>query len=410
MLRLRLVPENPRLALLLETLAQTAIAVELQPTLQILLDSLPQVVPFDAGGIFVLDAKRQIVRAQATRGYPTDLEMPATQGIVGAVVSTGRARLAPTVRTDPAYVAIRASTAAQLTVPLASVRGVIGAISLESDRPGAFSDEDLLFVGMFAQQASVIIERALLHEQLIRQSRIDRELEIARDVLQALTPSAPASLPNLDIFGESRTAESLGGDAFDFIPYPDSQLGISISDATGHGLPAALVAVGHQAMLRALVTVELRLRATFSRISEVLARSVPAGRFVTTFYGVLDIPERRMVYVNAGHPPPLLVRADGTFESLAVTGPALAFPSLGPMREASASFEPGDGLVLFTDGVTDAGPSPDQFLDVAGVEALVRSLWDRTASEIGTGVLDAARRHSGGAWTDDATVVVLKIQ
>lgn len=402
-------PNDKRLALLFETLAHVAISIELQPTLQTLLDSLPQVVPFDAGGIFVLDTKRQTVRAQATRGYPADFEMPSTCGIVGAVLATGQARLAPAVTADPDYMAIRRSTAAQLTVPLATPRGVIGAISLESDRPGAFTDDDLLFVGLFAQQAAVAIERALLHEHLIRQSRMDREIEIARDVLQALTPAAPASLPNLDVFGESLTAESMGGDAFDFIPYPDSQLGVSISDATGHGLPAALLAVAHQAMLRALVSVELRLRATFSRISEVLARSVPPGRFVTTFYGVIDIAERRMVYVNAGHPPPLVVRARGTFEPLAVTGPALAFPSLGPMREASVSFEPGDGLVLFTDGVTDAGPSPDQFLDVAGVEAVVRSSWDRSALEIGKAVLDTARRQGGGTLTDDATVVVVKI-
>ena len=397
-----------RLALLLETLAQVAVSVELQPTLQILVDSLHEVVPFDAGGIFVLDAQRQVVRAQATRGYPADLEMPATQGIVGAVVHTGRARLAPEVIADPAYVAVRPSTAAQLAVPLASPRGVIGAISLESDRPGAFNDEDLVFVGLFAQQAAVVIERALLHEHLIRRSRIDREIEIARDILRGLTPSVSPTLPNLDVFGESLTAEAVGGDAFDFLPYPDCQLGISISDATGKGLPAALLAVAHQAMLHTFVSMELRLRATFGRISELLARTVPSGRFVTTFYGVVDVPERRMVYVNAGHPPPLLVRATGKVESLAVTGPALAFPKAAPMREAYVTFGHGDGLVLFTDGVTDVGPSPDQFFDVAGVEATVRSLWNRSALEIGRGLLDAVTRRAGDTMLDDATVVVVK--
>ena len=403
-------PEDTRLSLLLDTLAQVAISVELQPTLQILLVSLHHVIPFDAGGIFVLEAQRRVVRAQATRGYPADFEMPATQGIVGAVVQTGRPRLAPFVTADPAYIAVRPSTVAQLTVPLASSHGVIGAISLESDRSGAFRNEDLTFVGLFAQQAAVVIERSLLHEQLMRQSRLEREIQIAREILRGLTPSVLPTLPNLDVFGESLTAESVGGDAFDFIAYPDGQLGISISDATGKGLPAALLAVAHQAMLHALVSMELRLRATFSRISELLARSVPSGHFVTNFYGVVDVAERRMVYVNAGHPPPLLMRATGQIEWLTVTAPVLAFPNVSPTRDAYVTFGQGDGLVLFTDGVTDAGPSPDQFFDVAGIEATVRSLWTRSASEIGRGLLEAVKRHGGDILRDDATVVVVRFQ
>src|SRR5207244_1063918 len=147
--------------------------------------------------------------------------------------------------------------------------------------------------------------------------------------------------------------------------YPDNQVGLSIADARGKGLPAALLAVAHRAMLQALVTVELRLRATFGRINDILAQSLPPGHFVTAFYGIVDISERRMVYANAGHPPPIVVRRDGAMESLAVTGPALGF-HIGPMREGYAIFHPGDGLVLYTDGVTDAGPSPDEFLEVAG--------------------------------------------
>ncbi|HXL86370.1 MAG TPA: SpoIIE family protein phosphatase, partial [Gemmatimonadaceae bacterium] len=343
-------PSDERLNLLLDTLAQVAISVELQPTLQILLDSLHTLVPFDAGGIFVQQTERQVVRARAARGYPGDLEMPASEGIVGEVIRSGRSRLVRDVRRDPTYVAVRPSTAAQLSVPLASPRGVIGAISLESDRVSAFDDQDLSLVTLFAQQATVVIERAVLHEQLIRASRVSREIEIAGEILQSLTPTTAPTLPGLQVFGRSRTAESVGGDAFDFIPYPENQFGLSIADAKGKGLPAALLAVAHRAMLHALVSVELRLRATFGRISDILARSLPSGNFITAFYGIVDITERRMVYANAGHPPPLIVRANGAIEALAVTGPALGFPHVAPMREGYAVFSPGDGLVLYTDG------------------------------------------------------------
>jgi hypothetical protein len=109
-----------------------------------------------------------------------------------------------------------------------------------------------------------------------------------------LTPAIARELCGLQVFGRSLLAASVGGDAFDFIPYPDSQIGLSIADAKGKGLPAAPLAVAHRAMLHSLVGVEFRLRATFSPISDLLARSLPAGNAITTFYGIVDIPEGRV--------------------------------------------------------------------------------------------------------------------
>ena len=399
---------DSRLSLLLQTLAHVAISVELAPTLQILLDSLRELVTFNAGVILVRDTDQHALLARAVRGFPPDLRRPEAEGIVGTVMRTGAPRMVDDVREEPAYVCVRPQTRSQLTVPLASARGILGAISLEADRPQAFTADDLSLATLFAQQATIVIERALLHEQLIRQSRIDKEIEIARDILQGLTPLDPPVLPGVQVYGRSVTAESVGGDAFDFIAYPDAQLGVSISDAKGKGLPAALLALAHRSMLHALVTVELRLRTTFSRISNLLARSVPAGNFVTTFYGILDVAEKRLVYTNAGHPPPLLVRNDGTIERLAVTGPALGFPDVAPLREAYAMFRVGDGLVLYTDGVTDVGPSPDEFFDVTGIESAVRHLWSQDACSICNGILHEITVHAGGMLSDDSTVVVVK--
>jgi sigma-B regulation protein RsbU (phosphoserine phosphatase) len=403
----RLMPDS-RLSLLLQTLARIAVSVELAPTLQILLDSLSELVRFDAGGIFVREADAHAVRARAVCGFPPDLHRPETEGIVGMVMRTGTPRLVHDVQEDFAYVSVRPQTRSQLTVPLSSPRGILGAVSLEADRTNAFTEDDLALTSLFAQQATIVIERALLHEQLIRRSRIDREIEIAREILEGLTPSSVPEFQGLQVAGKSLMAESVGGDAFDFISYPDAQLGLSISDAKGKGLPAALLAVAHQSMLHALVSVDLRLRATFSRISALLSRSVPFGNFITTFYGILDVPEKRMVYINAGHPPPLIVRASGAIEPVAVTGAALGFPQAAPLREAYAVFGQGDGLVLFTDGVTEVGPSPDEFFDVEGVEATVRQLWSRDAAAICDGLLDAVVQRASGSLPDDATVVVAK--
>jgi sigma-B regulation protein RsbU (phosphoserine phosphatase) len=402
------VPGDDRVDLLLRTLADVAVSVEVQPTLMVLLGGLHHLVPFAAGGIFVRDAEREVVRARATRGYPDNLEMPTTLGLAGEVLRTGHPRLVTDVRGEPAYVPIRASTAAQLTVPLASPRGVIGAIVLEADEVRAFDDDDLALVGLFAQQATIVIERALLHEQLMRQSRLERDMEIARDILRGLTPSAVPVFPGMDVAGRSITAETVGGDAFDFIPYPDAQVGVAVSDAKGKGLPGALLAVAHRAMVHAFVNAELRLRTTFGRVSHLLERSLPPGSFVTTFYGIIDSAERQMIYINAGHPPPLVVRKSGQTEELTPTGPALGFPEIAPMREAYVSFARGEGAVLFTDGVIEAGATPQEFFDLSGVRACVGRLWNRRAGDIVDGILEESRRHGGGSFADDATVVVVK--
>jgi sigma-B regulation protein RsbU (phosphoserine phosphatase) len=397
-----------RLNLLLHTLAQAAVSVELQPTLTILLESLHALVPCDAGAIVVREAGREVVRARATRGYPPDQERSLAAGIVGEVIRSGRSQLVRDVRRDATYVALRPSTCTQLAVPLGSLRGVFGAIVLESDADSAFDGEDLALVTLFAQQATIAIERALLHEQVMRQSQADREMQIAREILHSLTPESAPVLNGVDLFGQSRPAETVGGDAFDFIAYPESQVGVSISDAKGKGLPGALLALAHRAMLHALVSVELRLRSTFGRISDLLERSIPSGNFITTFYGLIDITDRSMAYVNAGHPGALVVRTTGQIDALPPTGPALGFPRFVPTRDAYTTFGPGEGLVLFTDGVTEAGPSPEEFFDVAGVQACVGSLWSGRAAEIGQGVFDQVLRHAQGTLTDDATIVVVK--
>ena len=403
-------PADERLNLLLRTLALVAVSVELEPTLEILLASLHQLVPFDAGGIFVRQTRQHVVRAQATRGYPADFEMPADRGVVGEVIRSGASRLLRDVQQDPAYVAVRRSTASQITVPLTSPRGILGAVSVESDRVSAFDDQDLALVTLFAQQATIVIERALMHEQLIQKSRLDRDLQIARNILEGLTPRTIPAVRGLQAFGKSLPAETVGGDAYDFIPQADGRLGVSISDASGKGLSAALVAVAHRAMLHAFVNVELPPCTMFTRINDLLTRSMPPGTFITTFYGLVDVAGRRMAYVNAGHLPPLLVGAGGDAETLQITTVALGFPPATPVHDERIVFEPGGGLVLFTDGVTDVGSSPDRFFDVAGVRAVLRRLWTRGVAEVGEGLLEEVSRHANGPLPDDATVVVLKFE
>jgi phosphoserine phosphatase RsbU/P len=395
---------DDRLPLLLETLAQVSLSADLQPTLAHLLDSLHQLVPFDAGAIVVREPQHGAPRTHVVRGTARTLDTPTFEGVAADLARVNQPRLAR----HGTHKALRADTHAQLVAPLASPRGQVGAIVLEAERDDAFSESDLRLVVLYSQQASVAIERAILHEQLVRQSRIDRDMEIARDIVRGLAPEVAPVIAGLDVAGRLRTADVVGGDAFDFIPYEEAQLGICISDAKGKGIPGALLAVAHRAMLHALVGVDLRLRGAFRRMSDLVAQSAPPVNFVTSVYAIVDVADRQMVYVNAGHPPPLIVRANHTFEELAVTGPALGFPRFAPIREAYTFFAPGEGMVLYTDGVTEAGSEPDEFLDQSGLRACIARLWSASAKDICDGVVDEAIRRAGGTLADDATVVVMK--
>jgi GAF domain-containing protein len=135
-----------------------------------------------------------------------DVEKRIARLVVAVETRTGQSRLVRDVRRESTYVAIRPSTCVQLTVPLSSPRGILGAIVLESDRPTAFDDQDLALVTLFGQQATIVLERAVLHEQLMRQSRLDRDMDIARDILKSLDPESAPMFTGMDVFGQSETA------------------------------------------------------------------------------------------------------------------------------------------------------------------------------------------------------------
>ena len=311
------------------------------------------------------------------------------------------------MRAETAYVAIRPSTCVQLTVPLSSPRGILGAIVLESDGPTAFDDQDLALVTLFGQQATIVLERAVLHEQLMRQSRLDRDMDIARDILKSLNPESAPMFTGMDVFGRSVTAETVGGDAFDFIPYPESQLGISISDAKGKGLPGALLAVAHHAMIHALVSMELRLRSSLAGSAISWRCRCHSETSSPRFTGSSTSPS------GASFTSMQDIRLRSSFERMGIPksfrhGATARISTVLSIREAYATFDAGDGLVLYTDGITEAGPSPDEFFEVAGVQACVGELWSRRAPDVCQGLFDEAARRSGGAFVDDATVVVVK--
>jgi serine phosphatase RsbU (regulator of sigma subunit) len=237
------------------------------------------------------------------------------------------------------------------------------------------------------------------------------DLEIARDIQLAMLPAGQLDAGTSTVCGVTRPANTVGGDFYDVLSLADGRLVIALGDVAGKGSPAALLMALLLAMLRTLVDEGLETSRLVSRLNVQVARHSPASRFITLFFSIYDPRNGRLEYVNAGHLPPIVRREDGAFERPDPGGSGLA---LGMFTEATyemrtLDLNPGDLLVLFSDGITEAENSKGVPFDEAGAQAVIAAYADRPPEAIGRAMLAAVESHAGDArLADDLTALVLK--
>jgi phosphoserine phosphatase RsbU/P len=242
----------------------------------------------------------------------------------------------------------------------------------------------------------------LLHEQ-------EHEIAEARSIQQGFLPKEIPQLPGYEIASAWQSARVVGGDYFDVLPFDQETLGLCIADVAGKGMPAALLMSNLQAAVRGFASPTVPPNELCARLNSLLRRNMASDRFITFFYAQLDGPGRTLRYVNAGHNAPVVMHQDGSHHRLQEGGGVLGiFPNqsfaLGTFR-----LEPGDRVVLFTDGVTEAGNIEGEEF---GEERLVRLLNENrgaSAKEIEKKILDAASGFSRRNWQDDATLLILVV-
>lgn len=410
-----------RYRLLLELSQRISRTLDLPVVLEDLLRALRSAVEYDAAGVFVLKRAVPLIR----RGDPDviagmvqvgfddprtdDPMLRSGKGIVGHVIHAGEAVNAPDVRLDPRYVAGRSTTRSELAVPIVSDAGVIGCLNVESDRPAAFSPADAELVDFFASAAALSIERALLHRQVLDKQRIEDQLRVAREVQSALLPAAPPRLPGYDVAAMNLPTGAIGGDYYDYVPLPGESLGLVVADVSGKGIPAALIMATFRAALRHEVRRLADLSALARHLNRAVLESRDAARFVTAVCGVLEPRSGRLTYVNCGHNPPLLLRGRGGREMLGRGGPALGLLEGEPFETGALSLDPGDTLVLYTDGVVEPTNGDDVEFGVDRLEDAVRATGLRPAADALQSVVEATRAFSGHElYEDDFTLVVVR--
>jgi serine phosphatase RsbU (regulator of sigma subunit) len=262
-----------------------------------------------------------------------------------------------------------------------------------------------LLVGFLLMNLLVLLEVA---DRL----SLKRDLEVAREIQQAMLPEGMWSGPGVEAFGLTKPANTVGGDFYDILPQPDGRLIVTLGDVAGKASPAALLMALLLAMLRTLVDEGLGLQALVSRLNAQICRHAPASRFITIFLAWYDPGTGDIEFVNAGQTPPLLRRQDGTVERLMTGGIALGLFEGSSYETGRARLEPGDALVMYSDGITEAEDPAGEPFDEAGLERTLAlypgTFPEASAASIGQAVFDAVERHRRDSrLADDLTVLVL---
>jgi serine phosphatase RsbU (regulator of sigma subunit) len=286
---------------------------------------------------------------------------------------------------------------AVLVVPMGS-RGFIAAAPKLSG--GEYDVEDIDFFRQVAEQLAQGLGR-------IRMVVEEADFDHARTIQQALLPRQMPSVARIDVNGLWQPARTMGGDYYDLLPLSDTELAVCIGDVAGKGMPAALLMSGLQAAVRS--SASSSPRDLCERVRRVVVSTLSGGRFVTFFYATIDTAAMRLRWCNAGHNAPILGRADGTIVRLAEGGPAFNRLFRGPYEEREIALLPGDRIVLFTDGVSEARDTSGEMFGEARIEELVTDCRDLTATELQQTIAEAASAYGNGELEDDVTLVVVRI-
>ncbi len=402
---------------LIEAVRKVSSSLDLDEVLDTIFDSVKELITYNAAVIYVMDSRSGEIHEFKTRGYlPLSISedfLATGSGIIGWVIRNRAGEIVGDVKSDDRYVKVRAETRSEIAAPIIRADGrVIGVINLESDVVNGYDSQDLELLTMFASLAASAIDHTLLYRQVMRQRRVESELELARKVVEGLMRRAFPLLKEFDIYGTTVPYREVGGDYLDFIDSISERLVVLVADVSGKGLAAALIMVAFRAYFHATVINELAMRVVMGRVNRLVHDTTDGERFITCFYGLIDPENKRLLYISAGHNPPLLLRKDGTSRLLTQGGMPLGIFETSRYSESVLEFQPDDILVLYTDGVVEARDQRDEEFGVKRLEEVVRAMSDRRAHEIVKAVMDAVNLHSEevGGPEDDLTVSVIKVR
>jgi sigma-B regulation protein RsbU (phosphoserine phosphatase) len=290
---------------------------------------------------------------------------------------------------------------ADLLMPVFSDDELRGVLRFAGKSAGQeYDSADLEFLTALADQVAIAANQ-------FRSRKERQEAEYALDIQRGLLPREIPQVPGFTIAGAWQPARTVGGDYYDVFKLSETQLALLIADVSGKGMPAALLMASLQATVRAYATAESSPADLCGKVNHAISRSITTGKFITFFYAVLDSAGRRLSYTNAGHNPPLLARQDRSCLKLETGGAVLGVFAEGAYEQASIDFLPGDRLVLFTDGITEAIDSNGEEFGEERLIAILRKNPAAPAPALRDLIMQSVTQFCREDFADDATLLTV---
>ncbi|MCP3903037.1 MAG: SpoIIE family protein phosphatase [Planctomycetes bacterium] len=408
-------------------------SADLTAILSVIIDAMRDLLQADRATVFELDPERDELFSTVAHGLTASVELAeirfsSAQGLAGEAFQTGKIINVPDAYEDDRFnrEVDRSSgfrTKSLLTIPLVGDDGRrVGVAQVLNKREGSFDDDDEALAAALAAQAAVAIRRGrLIEESLVRQ-RMERELELAKDIQTATLPKRLPSLPGFDLAAWCEPAEETGGDALDVIGIggtataadPDGDcVGavLLVADAVGHGVGPALSVTQLRSMVRMAARLGASVPEVASMSNEQLNRDLPGGRFITAWFGRLDATTSVMEYLSAGQAPILrYVAADDLIEMRSSDAlPAGILPQLDLPAPNRFEMAAGDLFAILSDGIYEAFNTAGEQFGNERVEAVIRASHDGSADDIANAIRDAVDAFAGAQPADDdRTVLIIK--
>ncbi|MGI4755706.1 MAG: SpoIIE family protein phosphatase [Janthinobacterium lividum] len=415
----RVARQAQTLAVLSDISRELTSILDLDDLLQRIGTLLKRVVDFQLFTILLWsESRHQFVHRFSTRfGERIVREHAAIlgEGIIGHAAQQRRPILVPDVRKDTRYIPYSNDVRSELTVPLVYKDRVIGVIDLEHTRVNYYNEDHQRTLTTLAGQIAIAITNARLYERIFEEEqRMERDLQMAREVQIRLLPPLPPPMPNAEFAARFLPARSIGGDVYDFIPYGDGRLAIALGDVSGKAAPAALYAALVSGILRSLAAQHLSPAAMLAALNQQLQERKLDSQYVTMLFAVWNDAQRTLSIANAGSVQPMLVSQTGEGGKARVIKaegfPLGLFPDV-EYEEFTLSTQPGDLLVFFSDGIVDADNVEGDMFGDERLCATLERLQNPDADSAVHRVLEAVAAFQGGKeHFDDETLVVLRVR
>jgi len=391
-------------------------SVTLNETLEQIVALVFEAVPADRCMIMMRDEKNPELKVAVARlrdrvGEVGEIRI--SRSVIDEVVANGKSVLTSDAQADPRFAGgtvMLQGVRSVLAVPLGVGSNVFGIIYADSPlAEGRFTEDHLKVLTTLASVAAIRVENARLTEEQMERERLEREQQVASEIQQRFLPATAPIVTGYELQGISFPCYEIGGDYYDFIQREDGRLVVALGDVSGKGTAAALLMSSLHAAVHAQADIHDSLVKTISAVNRYLVDSIPANRFVTLFYAELDPQNGSLSFLNAGHNPPLIVHTGGTMEQLASGGLPLGIMTNADFREGRTKLYPGDVLVIYSDGVSEAtNPSGEEFGPTRLYEVVARNL-EASAGGIRDRIESALTKFCQGTpAADDITLVIVK--